>query len=125
MRRHPLFATAAKDAGPDLNRRTFVEAMSKITDFPGTMSPVWSFGPDKFYGPVEYQVVKVHTNEPPSSQCKVPKSGKLVQTCWVTVAAVQAAAGLLGPDRPAPAAVVRRWRSGWAARPWRMSSKRV
>jgi hypothetical protein len=80
-----LFATAAKDAGPDLNRRTFVEAMSKITDFPGTMSPVWSFAPDKFYGPTQAQVVKVHTNEPPSSQCKVPKSGKLVQTCWVTI----------------------------------------
>ncbi|HTU38068.1 MAG TPA: ABC transporter substrate-binding protein [Acidimicrobiales bacterium] len=80
-----LFATAAKDAGPNLNRRTFVEAMSKITNYPGTMSPIWTFGPDKFYGPIEYQVVKVHTNSPPSAQCKVPKSGKLVQTCWVTV----------------------------------------
>jgi hypothetical protein len=80
-----LFATAAKDAGKNLNRRTFVEAMSKITNFPGTISPIWSFGSDKFYGPVEYEVVKVHTNVPPSSQCKVPKSGKLVGTCWVTV----------------------------------------
>jgi hypothetical protein len=88
-----LFATAAKDAGPNLNRRTFVEAMSKITDFPGTMAPVWSFAPDKFYGPVEYEVVKVHTNQPPSSQCKVPKSGKLVHTCWVTVQ----------PSKPLPA----------------------
>ena len=34
-----LFATAAKAAGPDLNRRTFVTAMSKITDFPGTWTP--------------------------------------------------------------------------------------
>ena len=59
------------------------------------MSPVWSFAPDKFYGPVEYQVVKVHTNKPPSSQCKVPKSGKLVQTCWVTVQ----------PYKPLPAPV--------------------
>ena len=46
-----LFATAAKDAGKDLNRRTFVEAMSKITDFPGTFSPVGVSGRDKFYGP--------------------------------------------------------------------------
>jgi Periplasmic binding protein len=80
-----LFATAARDAGKDLNRRTFVEAMSKISGYAGTTSPVWSFGPDKFYGPVEYQVVEVHTNSPPSSQCKVPKSGKVVGTCWVTV----------------------------------------
>ena len=34
-----LFATAARDAGPDLNRRTFVTAMSKITDFPGHQHP--------------------------------------------------------------------------------------
>ena len=31
-----LFAAAAKAAGPDLNRRTFVTAMSKIKNFPGT-----------------------------------------------------------------------------------------
>ena len=30
-----LFATAAKDAGKNLNRRTFVQAMSKITNYPG------------------------------------------------------------------------------------------
>ena len=35
-----LFAEAAKNAGPDLNRRTFVEAMSKVTNYPGTLSPV-------------------------------------------------------------------------------------
>ena len=37
-----LFVTAAKNAGPDLNRRTFVTAMSKITDFPGT----WATDPE-------------------------------------------------------------------------------
>lgn len=80
-----LFATAAKDAGPDLNRRTFVEAMSKITDYPGTLSPVWSFGSDKFYGPTQYQVVKVHNNVPPSSQCKLKTNHQPQGTCWVTV----------------------------------------
>jgi hypothetical protein len=80
-----LFATAAKSAGKDLNRRTFVEAMSRITNFPGTLSPVWSFGPDKFYGPTEYQVVKVHNNVPPSSQCKLKTNHKPQGTCWVTV----------------------------------------
>ncbi len=84
-----LFATAAKAAGPDLNRRTFVEAMSKITNFPGTLSPVWSFGPDKFYGPTQYQVVKVHNNVPPSSQCKLKTNHKPQGTCWVTVQGFQ------------------------------------
>ncbi len=79
-----LFATAAKDAGKDLNRRTFVEAMSKITDYPGTLSPVWSFGPDKFYGPTQYQVVKIHNNVPPSSQCKLKTNHQPQGTCWVT-----------------------------------------
>ena len=80
-----LFATAAKNAGKDLNRRTFVEAMSKITNYPGTLSPVWSFGPDKFYGPTEYQVVKIHNNVPPSSQCKLKTNHQPQGTCWVTV----------------------------------------
>jgi hypothetical protein len=80
-----LFATAAKDAGKNLNRRTFVEAMSKITNYPGTLSPTWTFGPDKFYGPTQYQVVKVHTNKPKSALCKMPKSGIAQGTCWVTV----------------------------------------
>ena len=80
-----LFATAAKDAGKDLNRRTFAEAMSKITNFPGTLSPVWTFGPKKLYGPTQYQVVKVHNNVPPSSQCKLKTNHKPQGTCWVTV----------------------------------------
>jgi len=80
-----LFATAAKAAGPDLNRRTFVTAMSKITNFPGTYSPILSYGPNKRYGPTEFQVVKLHNNVPPSSQCKLTSQGKAQGTCWVTV----------------------------------------
>ena len=80
-----LFATAAKDAGPDLNRRTFVTAMSKITNYPGTLSPVWSFGPNKMYGPTQYQVVKIHNNVPPSSQCKLKTNHQPQGTCWVTI----------------------------------------
>jgi hypothetical protein len=89
-----LFATAAKNAGPNLDRRTFVEAMSKITNYPGTLSPVWTFGPDKFYGPTQYQVVKVHDNHPRSALCKMPKSHRPQGTCWVTVQ----------PFKPLPAA---------------------
>jgi hypothetical protein len=80
-----LFATAAKNAGTDLNRRSFVTAMSRITNFPGTLSPILSYGPDKRYGPTEYQVVKLHNNVPPSSQCKLTSQGKAMGTCWVTV----------------------------------------
>jgi hypothetical protein len=79
-----LFAQAATMAGKDLNRRTFVEAMSRVKNFPGGDSPVLSYGPDKFAGPTEYRVVKLYDNNPPTSQCKIP-AGKLPpQTrCWV------------------------------------------
>jgi hypothetical protein len=80
-----LFAKAARDAGPDLNRRTFVTAMSKITNFPGTYAPILSYGPNKHYGPVQYQVVRLHINSPVSSQCKLPKNKVPQFTCWVTV----------------------------------------
>jgi hypothetical protein len=80
-----LFAQAATNAGPTLNRRTFVTAMSKIKDFPGGLSPVWTFGPNKMYGPSTYQVVKIHNNVPPSSQCKLKTNHKPQGTCWVTV----------------------------------------
>jgi hypothetical protein len=79
-----LFATAARNAGPDLNRRTFVTAMSKITDFPGTWSTTLSYGPDKRYGPTEYQVVKLRVNSPPSPLCKTGV-GPPPATCWVSV----------------------------------------
>ncbi len=42
-----LFAAAAQAAGPHLDRRTFVEAMAKISNFPGGYSPTLSYGPDK------------------------------------------------------------------------------
>ena len=75
VRGRRLFATAAKDAGKDLNRRTFVGPCrrSRTTRH---ASPVWTFGPDKFYGPTQYQVVKVHNNVPPSSQCKLKTNHK-------------------------------------------------
>ncbi len=80
-----LFAQAAKMAGPNLNRRTFVQAMSRIANYPGTWTPILTYGPDKFYGPTEYQVVKLHTNSPPSSQCKLKTNHKPQGTCWVTI----------------------------------------
>jgi len=78
-----LFAQAATMAGKDLNRRTFVEAMSRITNFPGTWYTNLSYGPNKFYGPTQYQVVSLHNNVPPSSQCKLKTNHKPQGTCWV------------------------------------------
>jgi ABC-type branched-subunit amino acid transport system substrate-binding protein len=80
-----LFAEAARNAGPDLNRRTLVTALSRITGFPGTSTPILSFGPDKRYGPTQYKIVKLHNNVPPSSQCQLTSQGKAQGTCWVTV----------------------------------------
>jgi hypothetical protein len=81
-----LFAKAATMAGKDLNRRTFVEAMARVSNFPGGYSPVLSYGPHKFYGPTEYRVVKLHNNKPPSSQCKRgPPPAPAAGVCWVVV----------------------------------------
>jgi hypothetical protein len=80
-----LFADAARGAGHDLNRRTFVTAMSRISSYPGTYSPVLAYSPNKRYGPEEYQVVRLHINEPPTSQCKLPMNHVPQVVCWVTV----------------------------------------
>jgi hypothetical protein len=81
-----LFTQAATMAGRNLNARTFVEAMSRITEFPGGYSPVLSYGSDKFYGPTEYQVVSLHTNDPPSGECRLPLRPLPPQkVCWHVV----------------------------------------
>ncbi len=80
-----LFAAAATAAGPHLDRRTFVEAMAKISNFPGGYSPVLTYGPDKFYGPTEYRVVQAARQLPPSSQCKFPMNHIPQGVCWVVV----------------------------------------
>ncbi|MGA2521438.1 MAG: ABC transporter substrate-binding protein, partial [Acidimicrobiales bacterium] len=77
-----LFATAALSAGPDLNRRTFVEAMSRIQDFTGTYSPTLSYGPNDYAGPTEYQVVSLHNNVPAGPLCVPTYTGKPQGTCW-------------------------------------------
>ena len=81
-----LFAQAATAAGKNLDRRSFVTAMSKISNFPGGYSPILTYGPNKFYGPTEYQVVRLHDNTHPSAQCRLP-IGKLPPQgrCWTIV----------------------------------------
>ena len=80
-----LFAKAARAAGTDLNRRTFVTALSKVKNFPGTNTPVLSFGPNKRYGPTLYKIVKLHNTVPPTSACQLTSQGKTQGTCWVNV----------------------------------------
>ena len=80
-----LFATAVKAAGPDLDRRSFVQAMASITGYSGTVTPTLSYGPTKFAGPVQYQVVEIHNNVPPSPLCVLTYSGKPQGTCWHVV----------------------------------------
>ena len=80
-----LFAQAARSAGKNLNRRTFVTALSKVKNFPGTVTPVLSFGPDKRYGPTLYKIVKLRNNVPPSSACQLTSQGKIQGTCWTNV----------------------------------------
>ena len=78
-----LFQQAATMAGHALNRRTFVQAMSRITNFPGTWYTTLSYSPTKMYGPTQYQVVSLHNNVPPSSACKLKTNHQPQGTCWV------------------------------------------
>jgi hypothetical protein len=81
-----LFAQAAKAAGRNLNRRAFVTAMSQVKNFPGGYSPTLTYGSDKFYGPTQYQVVRLHVNSPPSSQCRRPPATMPPEVvCWTPV----------------------------------------
>ncbi len=78
-----LFATAARMAGPHLDRRTFVEAMSRVQNFPGTWSPLLTYGSNRYAGPSQYQVVEIHNNVPPSSLCDETWEHMAQGTCWV------------------------------------------
>jgi len=59
--------------------------MATVTGFPGGFSPVLSYGPGRYAGPTEYRVVRLHTNSPPSTQCKMPMDGIPQGVCWVVV----------------------------------------
>ena len=80
-----LFATAARAAGSNLNRRSFVTALSKVKNFPGTYTPILSYGPKKHYGPTLFKIVQLRNNVPPSSACQLTSQGKPQGTCWVTI----------------------------------------
>jgi len=112
-----------------LNRRTFVEAMSRVTGFPGGYSPVLTYGPHKFYGPSEFRVVKLHTNKPPSSQCKRgPAPAPPAGVCWVVVQGGRRCRRRMSwKPRTAPAMKVQVTHAisvGWAERSWPVQFRR-
>jgi hypothetical protein len=82
-----LFAQAAAAAGRDLNRRTFVTAMSEIKNFPGGYSPLLTYGSHTFSGPTQYQVVRLRVNSPPSNTlCRPPPPQQPPEgKCWTPV----------------------------------------
>ncbi|HVC71104.1 MAG TPA: ABC transporter substrate-binding protein [Acidimicrobiales bacterium] len=80
-----LFTAAAKKAGRNLTRRSFVQAMAGIKKFTGTYSPTLSFRPGKFAGPDQYQVVQLHNNVPASSACALTYQKITQGTCWRVV----------------------------------------
>jgi hypothetical protein len=80
-----LFADAANRAGPNLDRRSFVQAMAATQNFPGTLTPTLSYSTNKFYGPTSYQVVRLHNNDPNNNQCILKNDGGPQGTCWQVV----------------------------------------
>jgi ABC-type branched-subunit amino acid transport system substrate-binding protein len=59
-------------AGPKLNRRTFIQALSEIEDFPVALTQAITFGPDDFSGPSTYRVVSPTDNEKTREGNKCP-----------------------------------------------------
>ena len=58
-----------------------------------------TYGPDRFSGPTEYRVVKLHTNVPQSSQCQMPFDQIPEGVCWVVVKNWQPLPGRSQDDR--------------------------
>ena len=68
-----LLGKALDLAGRNLNRRTFVEALGQITNFPTALTPVLTFGPERHAGPIEYRTVRPikngSTTDPNQNHC--------------------------------------------------------
>ena len=88
-----LFAAAARAAGPDLNRRTFVTAMSALSAFEGTWSPQLSYAPGRAAGPAAYRVVRLHNNDPRHDQCPLTSQHIAQGTCWQVISGWQPLSG--------------------------------
>ena len=82
-----LLARALDLAGPTLNRRTFIEALGRIKNFDGELTPVLTFGPDKHAGPTEYRTVQPIKNgdTEATNRCPPRREGGFHGSCWLIV----------------------------------------
>jgi ABC-type branched-subunit amino acid transport system substrate-binding protein len=80
-----LFAAAAQAAGPNLTRRTFADAMAKVTNFPAVDYPLFSFGPNDHGGAKQTRTVRIHVNDPAHNGCPLLISGKAQGSCWLVL----------------------------------------
>ncbi len=65
-----VLKAAMENAGKKLNRRTFIQGLSKLEDFPVALTEAITFGPKDFSGPSTYRVVA------PTANVKTPGGNK-------------------------------------------------
>jgi ABC-type branched-subunit amino acid transport system substrate-binding protein len=76
-----LFAQAATDAGDNLTRDTFNDAMSRIQGFGGSIVPDITFGAGVHAGPHLYRTVQIHVND--DKACPKKDDGGDQGSCWL------------------------------------------
>lgn len=87
-----VLAKALDLAGPKLNRRTFVEALGRIEDFPVALTQAITFGPNDHSGPSTYRTVRPVKNGDTAETDKCPPRRPTVDddnpfhgSCWQLV----------------------------------------
>ncbi len=87
-----VLAKALDRAGRNLNRRTFIEALGKIKDFPVALTQAITFGPDDHSGPATYRTVRPVKNgdTPATNKCPPRRptpddDNPLHGSCWQLV----------------------------------------
>jgi ABC-type branched-subunit amino acid transport system substrate-binding protein len=92
-----VLEAAMEGAGKNLNRKTFIKALSEFEDFPVALTQAITFGPADFSGPSTYRVVQPTANvkTPEGNKCP-PRRGSYNDTpgdpenafhgsCWVLI----------------------------------------
>lgn len=82
-----LFATAARVAGRDLTRRSFTDAMARLSDYEGVVVERLDFAPGKFFGADTYRTVRVFKNgkTAETNGCPLKRDGGFHGSCWQLV----------------------------------------
>ncbi|HEV3227013.1 MAG TPA: ABC transporter substrate-binding protein [Acidimicrobiales bacterium] len=84
-----LFAQAATNAGVNLTRDTFDNAMSQIQGFGGSVVPDLTYGADVRAGPHNYRTVQIHVNH--DGACPPKATPGPQGSCWLILNDFQAA----------------------------------